>query len=195
MKTKTYLIYSLILLTTLAVRASQITNSVNITTNLTFYLKSLGPGEGPQSRFKSNELIYRMLIGTTTNLVCYRVLPKEQIYEFHLFDKMGKEVQKTKTGMLNSAPALPPSKKQIDGYKASLVSNESGDYFQLFRPDEMFAITNKGDYEMEVRMRLCVPMTNGLPDSAVMLKSQRFFSAQNLGIVTSPPIRVKVVNE
>ena len=34
----------------------------------------------------------------------------------------------------------------------------------LARPDELFVIKDKGVYQMEVRVRICVPTTNNVPD-------------------------------
>ena len=38
----------------------------------------------------------------------------------------------------------------------------------LFQPNEMFVITNKEVYELEIRMRICVNMTNNVPDYELM---------------------------
>jgi hypothetical protein len=176
--------------------ASQVTNCVNITPNLIFYLQGFGTNNGPQSEFGSDEVIYRMLTGTGTNLVFYRFFPAEEVYDFHLFDSAGEEVEKSKAGLANSVVARPPaSKSEIDHFKPGFANDTSGLFLRLFRPDDMFVITNSGIYEMELRMRLCVPMTNGLPDVALMGNSQKFFPATNLGVLTSPPLRVKVLKK
>lgn len=180
-----------LLLMTPQVRSAELTNSVNLTTNLTLYLTDLGGSDRPQSTFQSDETIYRMMGGTTTNLVFFRGLPKEQTYEFHLFDAAGREIPKTELGKENSAMAQLPGKP--NKLKPAFVSSGNEALIQLFRPDDMFVITNAGSYDLEVRLRICAPMTNGLPDSAAMTNSRAFISDHNLGILISPPLRVKVI--
>jgi hypothetical protein len=67
------------------------------------------------------------------------------------------------------------------------------DFCELFRPEEMFEVTNPGVYEMQFRMRICILFTNGAPDYSVMTNSHKFFPATNLDILTSPPLRVGVI--
>jgi hypothetical protein len=177
----------------LHVQSAELTNSVNLTTNLTLYLRNTGVADRPQSVFNSNEMIWRMLTGASTNLVFFRGLPMNQSYEFHLFDANGREVKKTELGKKNSADGQLPSKPEK--LKPALVSSENTAFNQLFRPDDMFVITNSGNYQLEVRMRICVPMTNGLPDNAVMMNSFAFIPDRNLGILTSPPLRVEVIKK
>ena len=113
--------------------------------------------------------------------------------QFSLFEATGREVPKTELGIKNSAFAQLPSRP--DKLRPAFVSMGNGAFIQLFRPDDMFVITNAGSYELELRMRICVPMTNGLPDSSVMMNSFAFIPDRNLGILTSPPIRVEVVKK
>jgi len=64
----------------------------------------------------------------------------------------------------------------------------------LFRAEDMFVITNKGTYVLQVQMRIAVPMTNGIPDCEAMVDTHKFFNS-NLGIVTSAPVRVQIIKE
>jgi hypothetical protein len=65
----------------------------------------------------------------------------------------------------------------------------------MFRADEMFVITNKGVYELEVRMRICVPLTNGVPDTNAMASFLRHTSLDGYGVVESSPVRVEVIKK
>ena len=194
---------SVILTLALCAPASEITNSVNITTNLVFYL--IRPMvAGSQSQFKSDEVINYMLMGTSTNYIGYRHFPSGS-FDFHLFDKDGKEVPKTKAGL--ALAGTPPKPTEADlrfwrtsGFYPYNVNEKDGEYRKLFRPDDIFVITNKGVYEMEIRMRLCVIMTNGAPDLKAMtdwrnvtLRGLPF--TKDFGVLTSPPLRVKVIKK
>lgn len=61
----------------------------------------------------------------------------------------------------------------------------------LFRPEDMFVITNKGVYDLVVRMRICVAMTNGVPDYKAM--TSKGFPREPLGVAVSSPYRAKVI--
>lgn len=183
--------------------ASQITNSVNLTTNLVFSLGSMKT-VGSQSQFKSGELIDYMLIGTSTNDIGYRHFPSGD-FDFHLFEADGKEVSKTKTGLTLTSIAKKPTEADLVYWRTSHfsprnVSKNRGEYRHLFRPDDVFMITNKGVYEMEIRIRLCVIMTNNLPDLKAMVDWRNVAShgypfVKDFGVLTSPPLRVKVIKE
>ena len=188
----------MVLTLALRVPASEITNSVHITTNLVFSLhgwKTIGP----QSQFNSNEEIVWGLIGTSTNNIGYRHFPSGN-FNFHLFAENGKEVVKTKTGIALTDTPLKPTEADIvyRRYPSNSVDNKGGEYRKLFRPDDIFVITNKGVYELEVQMRLCVIMTNGAPDLKAMINWRNVFPhgypyVTNFGVLTSPPLRVKVI--
>jgi hypothetical protein len=201
MKTKFYFLLGAILAVSLSVRASQITNSVNITTNLLFCLSSEKNGLFPYAQFKSDEVVYSGLLGTSTNLIGYRHFPSGN-FDFHLFDENGRELPKTKAGLDFTGAPRKPTKAELRTRKFFYytVANKAGEYRRLFRPEDMFVITNKGIYEMEVRIRLCVIMTNGMPDLKAMTDWRNTTSrgipfAKDFGILTSVPLRVKVVKE
>ena len=53
---------------------------------------------------------------------------------------------------------------------------------------------------MEIRMRLCVIMTNGIPDLKAMVDWRNVTGrgvpfVKDFGVLTSPPLRVKVIKE
>jgi hypothetical protein len=206
MKKQLQLLSILSLTMVLNATADSLTNVVPFTANLTFYLqKDLG---GAANQFKSDEMIYETLLvnGTNisnghglwagTNIVSYRILPSyAQFYNFKLLNDEGQEVPKTKKGFDYNQPAEPP-KGEFDLYRKFKFHPIKGqDTRAMFRPDEMFVITNKGVYELEVRMRICVPMTNGLPDTNAMMNFLRHTRAENFGIIESPPVRVKVIKD
>ena len=190
----------MVLAVTLNVEA-QITNSVYLTTNLLFSLHS-SKTAGSQSKFKSNVEIVWGLLGTSTNRIWYRHFPSGN-FDFHLFSENGNEVIKTKAGQDFSGTPSKPTKEELAltrQFVAYSVDNKQGEYRLLFRPDDVFDITNKGVYELEIQMRLCVIMTNNLPDMNAMIDARNvtghgFPFAEDFGILTSPTLRVKVIKE
>jgi hypothetical protein len=203
---KTICFFLAILTFVLSAPASEITNSVNIITNinLVFSLKSSGAVDS-QSQFKSDEIIDCMLIGPSTNVVYLRKFPSGN-FDFHLFDGGGKEVSKTKAGIaLTGTPPKPTTRGDIMSWKTSrfvpfMVGDKVVNQNPLFRPDDIFVITNKGIYELEVTMRLCVIMTNGMPDLTAMVDGRNATMRglpfiKDFGVLTSPPLRVKVIKE
>lgn len=181
--------------------AKQLTssNTVTITTNLLFYLSSDGD---PANQFKSdNSIRYNVCpnpfytSGTNYMWVQFFLFPLNQAFDFRLLDDKGNEVQKTKLGVANGQPAhLPTTMHEFDQLKYILRRQNEAIRGSLFRPDEMFMITNKGVYTMEVRMRICVQITNGVPDYQVMQDKSQFPHGP-FGIVVSKPLRVKIVKE
>ncbi len=185
--------------------SAQITNSVNIVTNinLVFCLAKL-KAEGIQSQFKSDEIIRYMFMGPSTNVIYLRKFPSGN-FDFHLFDKNGKEVSKTKAGLALTGTPPKPTENDLrfwrtSGFRPFFIGDGGVSQNPLFRPDDIFMITNKGDYELEVQARLYVIMTNGIPDVTAMLDGRNatgrglpFF--KDFGILTSPPLRVKIIKE
>jgi superfamily II helicase len=162
-------------------------------------------GGYPATQFKSDEMLWRALANSLalatnaqlstveSNHIYYRALPFNQTFDFKLFDDKGQEVQKTDSGRANSKIAIPPkSRDQITHLQPYDVLC---DIRAMFRPDEMFVITNKGIYDLEVRIRVCVPTTNDVPDFAAMTNGYSFFGSKSFGVLTSPPLRVKVIKE
>ena len=195
----------------LSAPASQITNSVNIITNpnLDFCLKRPGVA-GAQSQFKSDEPIDYLFLTSSTNTVYLRKFPSGN-FDFHLFDEAGKELSKTKAGLdLTGIPTNPQNRADLMSWKSShffpfffggyKVDGGNANYGSLFRPDDVFVITNKGVYVLEVQARLCVIMTNGVPDTKAMLDGRNATSTgvpfiKDFGVLTSPPLRVKVIKK
>jgi len=173
------------------------TNHVNITTNLLFYLTA-GRTARAESTFKSDESLSFMLLGTGTNYIYYRHFPVGN-FDFHLFDANGKEIPKTAVGRsLSEAPPKPTKGDLLQSgrYNGYFVDNKGGECRRLFRPDETFNLTNKGVYDLEVRINLCVIMTNGAPDLSAMIDARNVTAHVNdFGVLISPPLRVKVNKE
>jgi hypothetical protein len=199
MKMITWLLLNAALMLAPSAMASQITNSVNITTNVVFRLTRPGD-DSLQSQFKSDELIDYMLNGPKTNYVYLRQFPYGN-FDFHLFDKSGNEVSKTQAGLDFTRTPPKPTKDDLRVWRTNRffpfsTGKKGGYYRSLFRPDDMFVISNKGIYELEVRTRLCLIMTNGIPDLKAMVDGANATSFTNhFGVFTSPPLRVKVVKE
>lgn len=181
------------------------TNAVSITSNLVFFLSSDFHHGGVASEFRAHERILHGVgvrplraIGTNLIHVKYFALPFSQSFDFKLFDSDGREVEKTKAGLANSEPARSPQNvTELNSLKLQIIRQESVKVRELFRPDEMFAMTNKGTYELVIRRRICVPITNGLPDIRAMVFSpgQNPRHNGNYHVVVSSPLRVKVVKD
>jgi hypothetical protein len=195
------LLLSCLMISIISGVSAEITNSVNITTNLEFYLTAMKTA-GPESLFKSDDLIYAGLLGTSTNYIYYRHFPSGNL-DFHLFSTNGEEIPKTKAGLALSGKPHKPSEhdlfssRQFVGY---FVDNKGGEFRERFRPDEIFMITNKGTYDLVVQTSLCVIMSNGIPDQSAMIDARNvtgrgFPFAKDFGILPSPPLRVKVIKE
>lgn len=168
------------------------TNSVPVTTNLTFFL-SVRTNFIPQSQFQSDEHITYTLAANGTNRVFHRRLPFAQAFDFKLFDANGRELPKTKRGRENSQPAKAPrSRVEISKLRPQSVLYERR---RLFRPDEMFVITNRGVYDLQIQIRLCVPMSNGVPDNAGMLNISQFVRSKEFGLVISEPLSLQVIKK
>jgi len=180
----------------------QSTNSAPISANLAFFLSSDRYNLFPANQFNADELICYGLLGTTTNRVWYRHFPSGN-FDFHLFDENGNEVPKSKIGLNFSCDPRKPTKDELfltKHYAGYSVDNRQGEYRRLFCPEEMFAITNKGTYELRVQIRLCVIITNNLPDLNAMLDARNVAGsglpfADTFGILSSPPLRVKVIKK
>ena len=170
-----------------------------------FYLSSWEDHAFPNLQFKANQSImrgfatYPLYVERYTNYapMQYLMLPFDQTYDFHLFDDKGREVQKTEQGLANSKPAHSPrNMKEYERLRPSFFAQNGGTKFNaLFRPEDMFVITNKGGYTMEIRMSICVQVTtNGTPDYEA-LQNLKITPHGPFGIVVSKPLRVKVTKE
>jgi hypothetical protein len=176
-------------------KAFTVTNSTLITQNIVFSLDS-GKTGFPQNQFESDELIHYAFVGTSTNYIHYRILPMSQGFDFRLLDNKDREVPKTDRGIANSqAVKSPKERDEINKFKFQVVRQDIKYLHALFRPDEMFVITNKGVYELEVRSRICVPMTNGVPDTNAMTSLHGLVLSTNFSVIVSDPVRVKVIKD
>ena len=180
-----------------AVFGALITNQscVHFTTDLKLYLQNEW-GLGATNQFYADEMISRTLEATGTNVISFRALPaRSQFYSFTLCDKSGNAVPKSPAGIANSSPSS-QSVSEIDlrrNYKIQSV--KYSDTRQMFRPSEMFLITNSGIYTLEVKMRICVPVTNKIPDVEAMADFRKTALASNVAIIESPPLLVNVIKK
>jgi len=162
-----------------------------VTSNLTFYLSGK-TNWSPQSQFQYNELIKWNIVAANTN-AAFRTFPYNQAFEFRLFDGTGREVAKTSKGQANSVPFNPP---QTMSEVAKLHGHITSESYPLFRAEEMFVLTNRGIYQLEVRMRLWAQVTNHTPDYEVWTHFLKSPSTNTyFGVVVSEPIKVKVVKD
>ena len=172
------------------------TNFVMVTPKLIFCLANRTSSKYAAEQFKSDDLICYKLIGVDTNYVFYRKFNYNQTYELKLTDANGKIVPKTKMGLaMDEPPVLPRSRMEVPESNGTIVREDMADFRALFRADEIFAITNKGSYQMEIRMRIYVPATNGVLDISSMTNGYKFLASKHFGVLSSPPLCVKVVKE
>lgn len=128
-----------------------------------------------------------------TNVIYYRNIPFNQRFDFHLYDSKGQEVSKTLYGRTNSNPVssikTKNAVKELDGGVANGIE------YPMFSADQAFVITNKGFYDLSVRLRICIPMTNGVPDYGIIMEGRRFINdhSTNYGVLETPPMHVKIV--
>ena len=190
-----------------------LTNSVPVTTNIIFELCPYrGTGaklefDGPTNQFFANEEIDYRFRGWDTNCwVFFRRFPEEQSFDFRLFDAAGREVAKTAKGQSFSiTPQVP--KDKVDLYNRLKPDMFPGGAATrtLFRPDQMFDMTNKGTYELEVRAHIFAQVPDGhffeMPGFLERIEKEAKYENKNaycdtnnsFGLVISPPVRVKVI--
>jgi hypothetical protein len=80
------------------------------------------------------------------------------------------------------------------------VDIDGGEVHSLWKADDVFLITNKGVYELELQKRIYVMMSNGVPVEAAFTNAENFtypipVHPEKFGIFTSPPIRVRIIKE
>ena len=178
--------------------AGSLSNAVPLTANLIFDLEKKWNGFGPANQFNSDEMICWALVahGNGTNIVYFRNTPSlGEEFAFKLFNENGREMPKTNKGFTYSKPPRQPKDEEdlIRYFKNDGIRR--GVLHDLFCPNEMFVIKDKGVYQLEVQMRICVPMTNGMPDTNAMLDFRKAYAATNCGVIESPSVRVKIVKE
>jgi len=177
--------------------AQQTRHEVVLMPDMFFYLaQKLGP---PTNRFDSDELICGCIAmnykaaASPTNLMYYRMVPFPYEYDFRLFDENGREVRKTAYGLANSKePVKPKSRVELARFNLSGASRG----FEMFRADDLFAITNSGTYDIFIRIRLCIPLTNGLPDFKLITNLSKFAFDRDYShwnIIESQPFHAKIV--
>ena len=178
---------------------SQPTNPVFVTSNLLFSVSSRDYHLYPATEFKVNDELIWGLEGNITNFIWYRRFPAGN-FDFHLFDESGKEIPKTKAGLAYTGIPKKPTRYDLTctrKYYGNFVNSEGGEFRRLFRVDDMFNVTNTGSYTLEVKINLCVIMTNGAPDISAMLDARNILPssykfADTFGVLTSPPLRVRI---
>ncbi|MCU0787117.1 MAG: hypothetical protein MUC91_02845 [Verrucomicrobia bacterium] len=184
-----FLLHVVMLAVVLANKAHAVTNLVSITPHMMLMLRGWRDSHS-QERFRSDEEIHYGLVSTSTNEVFCSLIAHDEWFDFELYDSQGHAVEKTPAGNAASkAPSKPYTTRQRK-YR-SILDNS----YVLFRPDEMFIITNSGTYRLEVRLRLCVPMTNGVPNLEAMTNRTSFMTASQFGLLISDPVCAEVVKE
>lgn len=184
-------------------QGSELTNTVNIGPGVIFRL-TRPQDDSVQSQFKSDELINYFIGSTGTNVSYLRKFPNGN-FDFHLFDNHGNEVPKTKVGLDLSLTPTRPTKDDLvypkkSHYYPFFIGQNAANYGSLFRPEDVFEITNSGSYELEIRMRLCVILTNGVPDTKAMANGLNatghgLSRVDDFGVFTSPPLRVTIIKK
>lgn len=172
--------------------AADLTNTVPVTEKLFFSLrKRFDP---LSNEFSASESIGYVITASATNHeIVYRYFPAERSYVFRLLEANDTEVKKTARGLeYSNTPHIPTNiveSSKLRGYDMS----RGGD---LFRPDDMFVIKNKGQYELEISVRLWVQTTNtGAPNELSQFTQPGIGTNYQFGVVTSPPVRVKIIKE
>lgn len=206
MKIKSYIISAIFLANVLAGQCSPLTNDVPFGESLTFSvcllhdIHQMLPFTSDKSLYyKLHNNYFTSVDDTNLTSVKYLAFPYPQTFDFHLFDGNGKEVRRTLKGWYDSQEAKIP--KHCDDMPS--VSIVGSDYRPLFVPSDMFAIKDAGTYVLEVRMKICVPLTNGAPDIKAMTAWRDIhvspinphYPNTNWGILTSTPVRVKIIKE
>jgi hypothetical protein len=183
----------LLLALALSAKAAEVTNTASITTNLFFYFTA-GTNYLEHGKFLSGDLIRYTIATHDKKLELFRSFPAHQAFDFKMFDESGKPVSNTKLGLSWREPIEPP--KTLHEV-SRLHGRPSGETYSLFRPDDLFVITNKGTYDLEFRLTIWGQTTNNIPDIDILLLHQKPPINTNLhyGVVVSEPLRVKVIKQ
>ena len=168
-----------------------LTNTVPVNKDIYFQLrKRFGP---PTNQFSANESISYKIGSFTTNEFFYRYFPPERSFKFKLYDQAGRAMEKTPLGRVYSreseAPGSMRQASKLHGYSIPGVSD-------LFRADQMFVLTNKGIYELEISIRLWVQTTNrGTPNEVISYTRPNIGTNFQFGVITSPAIHVQIIKD
>jgi len=191
MKTKLCIFSATIFAIALNITALPITNGVPITPDMAFYL--ISDSGAATNQFKSDELIFYGLC-TDDRPHYYRALPYKQTFDLKLFDEKGREMPKTVRGLAADEPVISPKGRvDVDRFVAKVMVGH--EIRALTHPDDLFVIKDKGIYQMEVRIRICVPTTNNVPDFAMITNGHALLTNRYFCVVTSAPVRVNVIKE
>jgi hypothetical protein len=172
--------------------AADETNTVRVTERIFFSLeKRFG---SVTNVFSANEPVAYGITTTATNHdLIYRYFPLERSFVFKLYDAAGTEVKKTARGLeYSKAPRMPRTLVQ----STKLHGSDSFTGGFLFIPEDVFVLTNKGEYKLEISLRLWVQTTNtGVPNEISQYTQPIIGTNYQFGVVTSPPVRVKIIKE
>lgn len=181
-------------------------NAILLATNLQFFLSSHVNRGVPEKQFRADEVIlYGVTVNpfyaTNTNVIYvkYRALAFDKAFVFKLRDDRGREVKKIRAdNSASDSTTASNSVSQFDGLKLKIARQDMLDLRELFCPDKVFSITNRGVYELEIAIKICVPITNGVPDGAAMQigpGGKAGHPNADWRTVLSTPLRVKVIKE
>jgi hypothetical protein len=136
-----------------------------------------------KTRFQSDELIYRSFMQPETNRFSMRLLPANDAFSIELHDAEGKKITKTAKGKAMGKPIPAEITKSL--FLSSKINTGRQDLRALFKPEEVFVITNTGMFTLAIRARILLPASNGVPLIAAITNS--------LMLATSPPESFKVI--
>jgi hypothetical protein len=171
-------------------RAAEVTNTASITTNLFFYFTA-GTNYLDHSKFPSSDMIRYTIASRDKKPELFRIFTTRQAFGLKLSDASGRPVPRTKFGLLWGQPVDPPKSTRE---ATRLYPRPAGETYFLFRPDDLFVITNRGTYDLEVRLTLWARTTNSVPDIEIW-SIENPKANLHYGVVVSEPLRVKVIKQ
>jgi hypothetical protein len=177
----------------LSAQTLDVTNTASITTNLFFYFRG-GTNYHEHGRFSSSDWISYTIVSRDKKPELFRSFPLTQAFDLKMFDEAGKPVPKTMMGLSWTGEVKPPTTRRE---VRRLHGRPSGETYFLFRPDDLFVLTNKGIYDLEARLTIWGRTTNNVPDIEPWLLLQKTPIETNLhyGVVVSELLRVKIVKD
>jgi hypothetical protein len=125
------------------------------------------------NRFSAAHRIICAFTVPETQAANFALYPRERPFLFDLQDDLGNLVPKAQTGAEMTGPTIVSTNIRNTTLRFDFASPSHGFYRELFTPQDCFALTNKGLYTLNLRVRVWTELTNG-----------------NYGFVLSPPLRV-----
>ena len=171
--------------------SAQVIDDMPVSTNHVFYLADEAGHRTNEFRF-DQKIIY-VIEPLTTNSIFCRTVPWTRALIYRLDDQAGRRMRKTELGYKTGPPARVPEPLDVaprsDGTLAPLR-------YELFRPVDVFVVTNRGVYDLNLKIRVNVKippdlMTNrGSVDLGCTAGPKSHY-----GIIPSGPLPVKLIRE